>query len=90
MGKFRKKPVVIEAVLIFDILSSPENDWSGIPEWVRTAYEESVITFEPGKLSVVTLEGTMTGGIDDWLIKGVNGELPLQGRDLHRDLRCCD
>lgn len=44
MAKFRKKPVVIDAVRI------------------------------EREIQIITLEGTMTGEVGDWLITGVNGE----------------
>ncbi len=68
MSKFRKKPVVIEAV-----------HYDGSP----AAYE-SVCAFAPGvyfeadataRLSVPTLEGVMFASPGDWIIRGVKGEL---------------
>ena len=73
--KFRKKPVVIEAVQI--------EKGMDIPEWLRNAYDDGDVDF--GGLSpfirnqpyflVNTLEGTMLGDAGDWIIRGVQGEL---------------
>jgi hypothetical protein len=79
--KFRKKPVVIEAWRI-DPLSDSR------PEWVSSAMLPSDDGSEPADrvggldwcpsgegLYINTLEGHMLGGLGDWLIKGVKGEL---------------
>jgi len=71
MGKFRKKPVVIEA-WCFDgtwasaqtIISATQS--SGL-SWVSAA-DQSFMRIE-------TLEGTMTGDAGDWIIRGIQGEL---------------
>ena len=75
--KFRKKPVVIEAVQIskrMDILSP---DW-----WAQAIQENRVITHGLGKFTrdqpwveISTLEGVMRGDDGDWIIRGVKGEL---------------
>ncbi len=66
--KFRKKPVVIEAV-----------QWSGTAESMDqiraldtgTRY----VDFTQDNVFIETLEGQMTASIGDWIIKGVSGEL---------------
>lgn len=63
MAKFRKKPVVIEAVQL-----TKEN-------LADVAFElRTYVNFERGILYVKTLEGTMEAGIGDWIITGVKGE----------------
>ena len=67
--KFRKKPVVIEAVL-----------WDGKPETANAFLGESFgvdWTYSGvGSLAIMipTLEGNMRGEVGDWIIKGVKGE----------------
>lgn len=68
--KFRKKPVIIEAV-----------QFTGKTEPIREFMKGGPpITFgmdaEGNVMSVIinTLEGEMTGSIGDWIIKGVKGE----------------
>lgn len=70
--KFRKKPVVIEAMQF-------KGDWTGdgadICTWVgRSAHWSAGNSGEPGTLHIRTLEGTMTATEGDWIIKGVQGE----------------
>lgn len=65
--KFRKKPVVIEAV-----------QWDGennVEIWEFCPKAELIL--EPGKpetLQIPTLEGQTIASVDDWIIKGVKGE----------------
>jgi hypothetical protein len=70
--KFRKKPVVIEAV-----------QFQGTPESAVDVFEQFDIPggkFKPandlrtGVISIPTLEGEMTAQRGDWIIKGVKGE----------------
>lgn len=69
--KFRKKPVEIEAV-----------QWNGLgfdlkelPLWFAKAFTERQIDRNEDKLTIVTLEGIMTANPNDWIIKGVKGEI---------------
>lgn len=65
MPKYRKKPVVIEAV-----------QWvQGNEENVKSFMNMELVTEYNGDLLVIeTLEGTMRAGQGDYIIKGVNGE----------------
>lgn len=75
--KFRKKPVVIEAVQI------EKGMLQNVPRWLVAAiYNGSVslsgfnpVTRDEPIALIDTLEGTMTGNKGDWIIKGVAGEL---------------
>ena len=67
MHKFRKKPIVIEAI-----------QYDGSPDTAHEIYKLSTrdISFTPGKhLIIKTLEGDMTANVGDWIIKGVAGEV---------------
>ena len=63
MPKFRKKPVVIEAV-----------QWLGnnLSEIQKFYKPDSILIGD--KIQIITLEGIMTASLDDWIIKGVNSE----------------
>lgn len=73
--KFRKKPVVIEAVQwtaknFDECMQFMENDGGH-----KKAYEDAEEgAYKTENLYIVTLEGTMTASKGDWIIKGVNGE----------------
>ncbi|MGC4769217.1 hypothetical protein ACLQ25_09580 [Micromonospora sp. DT44] len=75
MPTFRKKPVEIQAVVIADLIRAARSDWPALPDWVRDAYEGGTILVLRDSIEIVTLEGRMLGGRDDWLIRGVQGEL---------------
>lgn len=67
-GKYRKKPVTIEALYLRHGIT---------PSEIREFYPEAVVSFSnTATLSVLisTLEGVMTARLGDWIIKGVAGE----------------
>ena len=69
--KFRKKPVVIEAVQ-YDGRETQELV-AHIGDRQATFYTEDART--PPRLEVATLEGAMRADVGDWIIKGVKGEI---------------
>jgi hypothetical protein len=75
--KFRKKPVVIEAVQVSDenlgeLLGLMDTN-PALTVLCKTDGEGRV-TNHLHSVKVETLEGTMTASLGDWLIKGVRGE----------------
>ena len=63
MAKFRKKPIVIEAIKWY---GNNENELFTLgTDW----------RIDRGVLYISTLEGNMKADIGDYIIKGVNGEL---------------
>lgn len=69
MPKFRKKPVVIEAV-----------QWNGpatAPDVLELTDFKAVVGLHEGRqvVTVETLEGTMRAELGDWIIKGVKNEI---------------
>jgi len=62
--KYRKKPVVIEAMEF-----ATESDGSRIAAWCGGSNEKS-----PREIQIFTLEGTMTAQMGDFIIHGVQGE----------------
>ena len=62
--RYRKKPIVIEAVR-----------WEGsLPPIMAFVSVEFSIDDETRSLFIPTLEGEMRADIGDWIIKGVEGE----------------
>lgn len=81
MGKYRKKPVVIEA-LRFRLQEWADNplEFDEVPDWLVTAVDDGTITPEFRSedywyLNIKTLEGSHTASPGDWIIRGVQGEL---------------
>ena len=83
MPKFRKKPVVIEA---FQMTRERRLDNSEWPEWLNAAWNKNegepgalfrkdMATPLPDLLCIWTLEGVHLVDWDDWIIRGVKGEL---------------
>ena len=74
--KFRKKPVVIEAVQ-FQGFSGDNGQvkLSERPNWLTSQFGHDVLFFgEPNTLTIRTLEGDMKANVGDYIIKGVNNE----------------
>ncbi|MEF9991344.1 MAG: hypothetical protein RR657_01585 [Peptostreptococcaceae bacterium] len=66
MAKYRKKPVVIDAVK-FD--GTDES-----VEWLLPQLKSGEIGRSTGKLHIKTLEGIMQANVGDYVIKGINDE----------------
>ena len=67
--KFRKKPVVIEAIC-----------WDGTNVSLDAIADLALdgnrrVQLVGDKLEIPTLEGVMTASLGDWIIKGVSGEI---------------
>ena len=75
MIRYRKKPVVIDAILSKDAIKSASQDWKSLPNWLAEAYEKGGIVFFPKGVSINTLEGTMTACPEDYILCGVKGEI---------------
>ena len=69
--KFRKKPVVIEAIQLTDQNGYEIIRWAhnGLPPEANSIFVRSFTV-----LSIRTLEGEMFAYPGDWIIKGVKGE----------------
>jgi len=67
--KFRKKPIVIEAVKWDGNLSTV------LPLLSNSSTREVEQELGSKLLQIKTLEGVMTANIGDWIIKGVSGEI---------------
>ena len=77
MPKFRKKPVVIEAVQFTEDLA-----WASFLEQkyifgrlsVSGSYQPDMHEIYHAWVTIETLEGQMRAELGDWIIKGVKGE----------------
>lgn len=76
MKKFRKKPVIVEAI---QWINTP-NNFTEILEWSNYKVISASPLIWTDKenvdqcLQIETLEGCMLADLNDWIIKGVNGE----------------
>ena len=77
--KYRKKPVVIEAIRwtgdnLQEVIgfTGKHPRWS---EWFQSWEEyEARVNADGGIFKIITLEGTMEASPGDWIIRGVKGE----------------
>lgn len=81
--KYKKKPVVIDAWDVEDLLLYHRSGPS-LPEEVEAGYKEGLLDFEKGHINVVTLEGVMVARSGDMLVKGVQGEFYPCRKDIFR------
>jgi hypothetical protein len=68
MSKYRKKPVVIEAVQLCDL--------DALHRVLAFLDQDGGPLYEIGSagIAIKTLEGTMLAAFGDWIIKGIAGE----------------
>ena len=73
--KYRKKPVVIEAVQWTGSNLREIIDFTGLhPSAEKWTWEQYAEVVQRGGLKIFTLEGSMKAAVQDWIIKGVKGE----------------
>lgn len=73
--KFRKKPVIIEAVEFHG-----NRNWDEAPNWLIAAtkkgpQEVGALHVFPPTARIVTLQGPINASAGDWIIRGVQGEI---------------
>lgn len=80
LAKFRKRPLVIEAVQ-FQGCEGPDlfawGDSPDLSKWLIEALNGHMIEIltDDSALIIHTLEGPMRAGPGDWVIRGIEGEL---------------
>lgn len=81
-ARFRKKPVVIEAIHWLGW------NWNAVCDFVPVPQIAQGVNLEDGSaempVEIKTLEGVMTAHIGDWVIKGVKGEFYPCKDDIFR------
>jgi len=76
MAKFRKRPVVIEAVRLTGIGVIRETPWLAVAadlDWPSPGAVRIAAVVDG--LEIATLEGMHLAMIGDWIIRGIKGEL---------------
>ncbi len=71
--KFRKKPVVIDAIQF-----NPPLPAEAAPVWLQDALISGKVYYQGGDapyLTIETLEGNHRADVGDWIIRGIKGEL---------------
>jgi len=75
MPKFRKKPVVIEAMQFPGLGTANIDALVAFDDWVERNQGDRKCRYVGGVLVIPTLEGDHNARAGDWIIKGVAGEL---------------
>lgn len=70
--KYKKKPVVIEAIQFTGTITSRDEIISAFG-FVGSSYQNN--TGECHSITIKTLDGYMNARAGDWIIKGIKGEL---------------
>ena len=85
MVRYRKKPVVIEAVQVLAAVYNGKT-WNRspfkcdvLPQWLEDAFTNGIISVHPSDrdyalLAIKAPEGTMIAEPADWIVRGVKGE----------------
>ena len=74
INKYKKKPIVIEAIQINEQSENEIRIWSERKVYASPVLEPSEDNPKGVYWQIDTLEGTMTAIPNDWIIKGINGE----------------
>lgn len=77
MPRFRKKPVVIEAMQFETNNENGSPHMDALCNWANQgrSIDETHCWHNGTNIFVKTLEGTMRADVKDWIIRGVKGEL---------------
>lgn len=73
--QYRKKPVVIEAMKVSELLSTVSTREEKWPRWAIESFDSGMIRLGNHSVEIATLEGDMVGNAGDWVIRGIKGEL---------------
>jgi len=71
MAKYRKKPIIIDAIQYNGQNLNLVMDFIGDPDGTSGEY---FVCHNTGGIAIPTLEGTMIASLNDYIIKGIKGE----------------
>jgi hypothetical protein len=75
MAKFRKKPVVIDAIPCWQAINNFKNDFYANPTWLIDAYEKGDIIATDKGILFSTTTGWLTADRDSFLFLDTDGQL---------------
>lgn len=73
--RYRKKPVVVEAIKASEAMRMFASEWKALPRWLVEVYERGGVVPTPHGIYLPTPEGSMLANPDDMIICGVKGEI---------------
>lgn len=82
--QYVKKPIIIEAVDVEDLmdLRHKAEGFYLVPDWIHERVKSGDMKFDGDKIRIKTLEGEQTATSDDFLIRGIKGEVYPCKRDI--------
>ncbi len=76
MPKFVIKPFTVDAIRVVDAIYLAAKDWKSLPPWLSEPYEKGQVVFATKSVLLYSPEtGKTEAKIDDWIVKGVKGNL---------------
>jgi hypothetical protein len=63
----------LEAVSCWQALRCASGHWTGLPEWLRTAYENGDVIFAGAGVKLLTAYGWATVPPEDWILRDAFG-----------------
>ena len=66
MAKYRKKPVIVDAIRIGSI--------SQVLDWISSFDTDTLVELSEDGVKIEVIGGTVTAEWGDWIIRGVEGE----------------
>lgn len=69
MREFLKIPVRVEAVQAREIIASPENDWSMLPDWVREIYENGQMIIAADGVTILNVPEDSKARPEDYIAR---------------------
>lgn len=81
--KYRKKPVVVDAWDVGDLIEAFHH--ALLPLGVQEGLDEGLIDFERDHIKILSLEGVVVGRKGDMLVRGVQGEFYPCRRDIFEE-----
>jgi hypothetical protein len=73
--KYQKKPIIVEAYAVDELLRLNQDDYDALPERVRQGYENSEIMFKHNGIDVETKTGWFHADKGDYIIVGIDSEM---------------
>lgn len=75
--KYKKKPVTseIDAIPVHDALTNAKGNWSKLPDWIVTAFEEGKVIFKANAILIQTPQWNYES--DSGMIINNNGNLSI-------------
>ena len=80
------KPQQVDAVLVDDVLRTPAEDWSGLPDWLRRMHVRGNLNIRPGGVDMIDIGHIKTLLTpEDWIVHDAYGVIYAVSADDFAD-----